>query len=81
MTRYILNKNTVLREDENIVFDSNKFIVHKFNSEGFSIIKHFSNGALTQHELTSLCPEISNDDLAEFIVKASAAGILISYES
>lgn len=80
MSTYSLNKNIVIREDDSIIFDSNKFIIHKFNSCGFSIIKHYFNGPLDTEQLFKIFPDITNEDLELFIKKACEAGILMICE-
>lgn len=76
MKKYSLNSDFVLRFDEQIVFDSDRFIVHKFNSAGIDILKAFEEKALTFNEIQNIFPEISEVEIQEFIDKSMQANII-----
>lgn len=78
--RYSLNNSFLLRIDEQLIFDSKKYIVHKFNTLGMEIMSLFAKSPLTAEVIAKFFPNIKPFYIKTFIDKAVVSKILIEIE-
>jgi len=74
---YSISEHIAVRKDEGILFDSEKFVVHKVNETGMRIIISLMDEPIQLNEIHNKCSEIPMNDIKEFIEEAVDAGFIV----
>lgn len=86
MKSYCLKSSTVFLADERMIIDTEKKALRKYNESACIIISHLDDGPVSFHELQTRMldeggsPQISSEDVAEFLAFLDRSGLLISLE-
>ncbi|MFN3687983.1 hypothetical protein [Salinarimonas sp.] len=74
--KYRIASHVVIREDEGVAFDSQRFVVHKLNETAMRIVAEIVAEAKSVDALSSALPDIPQDDVGEFLAAAASAGFV-----
>ena len=76
MKGFRLASRCVFREDEGMVFDAERYVVHRLNETGKVIVSSIATEPKTLDALSVLLPDYPRSDVEEFLSAAQIAGFV-----
>lgn len=77
MKVFEINNDFVIRNDGEMIFDSNKFIIHNFNESGLEIIKVLLKKPIDFEGICKQLPFFPKNDIYEFLDEIKKLNIVI----
>ncbi|MCE0493778.1 hypothetical protein [Vibrio salinus] len=77
MKVFKINDDFVIRNDGEMIFDSNKFIIHNFNVSGLEIIKLLLKKPTDLAGLCDELPSFPKNDIYEFLEEVKKLNIVV----